>query len=242
MPLETGWLCWFDVPLGAPGQARPPPFLFPFMFHPASLIVVWIAAAVGLQQVSLGGLLVVAAVVIPMAFTLAPLRAWRLIRRSRWLLLSLSVLFVFATPGEYVSPIPGVTREGLQLAAEHLLRLALLLLLLSLLLEKLDNARLMSGMYLLLMPVAAVGFDRAKAVVRLMLVLEYVQGANVANVTNDTNGAKDAKIGTHWREWLAPPAETAPIPLRLPLLRLRKLDYVMLVMVAAALAGLLLIA
>lgn len=217
------------------------------MFHPASLIVVWIAAAVGLQQAGLGALSSAAAIIIPIAFTLAPLRAWRLIRRSRWLLLSLSVLFVFATPGEYVSSIPGVTWEGLQLAAEHLLRLALLLLLLALLLEQLDNAQLMSGMYLLLMPAAAVGFDRAKAVVRLMLVLEYVEGADgtgSTNCTNSTNGAnntKDAKVETHWRDWLAPPSETAPLPLRLPLLRLHNADYAMLAMVAVALAGLFLI-
>jgi hypothetical protein len=193
------------------------------MLHPASLLFVWIAAAVALQQASLAGLGEVTVVVAPAAFALARLRAWRMIRRSRWLLLSLAVLFVFATPGEYVSPIPGVTREGLELAAEHILRLTLLLLLLSLLLERLDTARLMSGMYLLLAPAALVGFDRAKAVVRLMLVLEYVEGA-------------DGDI--HWRDWLAPPVDAKPVQMHLPMLRLGTGDYLMIILVAGALFAL----
>jgi hypothetical protein len=196
------------------------------MLHPASLLFVWIAAAVALQQANLGALVAVAVLVAPVAFFLAPARALRMVRRSRWLLLSLAVLFVFATPGEYVSPLPGVTREGLELAVEHLLRLTLLLLLLALLLERLDTARLMSGMYLLLAPAARIGFDRDKAVIRLMLVLEYVEGADG---------------DTHWRDWLAPPVDTTPIPLHLPILRLCTRDYLTLAAAAGALIGLLLV-
>jgi energy-coupling factor transporter transmembrane protein EcfT len=197
------------------------------LLHPASLILAWIAAAIALQQASLAGLAATAVIVAPAVFFLAPQRAWRMIKRSRWLLLSLALLFVFATPGEYVSPIPGVTREGLELAAEHLLRLALLLLLLALLLERVDTARLMSGMYLLLSPAARLGFDRAQAVVRLMLVLDYVEGAGGA---------------THWRDWLTVPAESTPIPLRLPVIRLGNSDYLLVAVALAALLGVLFLA
>jgi hypothetical protein len=197
------------------------------MLHPASLLFAWIAAAVALQQASMAGLTVAALVVAPAAFALARARAWRMLRRSRWLLLSLAVLFVFATPGEYVSALPSVTREGLELAAQHLLRLMLLLLLLALLLERLDTARLMSGMYLLLGPAALLGFDRTKAVVRLMLVLEYVEGA---------------EGDTRWRDWLAPPVDATPLPMRLPVLRLGSSDYLLLILVVGALIGLLLVA
>ncbi len=188
------------------------------LLHPASLIFAWIAAAIALQQASLAGLAATAVVMAPAALFIAPQRAWRMIKRSRWLLLSLAVLFVFATPGEYVSPIPGVTREGLELAAEHLLRLALLLTLLALLLERLDTARLMSGMYLLLSPAARLGFNRAQAVVRLMLVLDYVEGAGGA---------------THWRDWLAVPVESTPLPLRLPIIRLGNSDFLVVFAVVA---------
>jgi hypothetical protein len=191
-------------------------------FHPASQLLAWVGAAVALQELSLAGLLVALAMVLPFALALAGGRLWRMVRRSRWLFLSLAVLFVFGSPGEYLPALPGATREGLQLASEHILRLFLLLQLLALLLQRLAVDRLMGGLYLLLAPAAWVGFDRAQAVARLMLVLDYVQG-------------DDGE--THWRDWLTPPPEAAPMPLTLPVRKLHGIDYAVLVLLTAGVLG-----
>ncbi len=195
------------------------------MFHPASLLLAWVGAAIALQQLSLPGLGAALALLLPFVLVVAPKRGWRMIRRSRWLLLSLAVLFVFGTPGEIVPALPWATWEGIAFAAEHVLRLVLLLLLLALLLQRLETDRLMAGLYLLLAPAAAIGFDRGAAVARLMLVLDYVQG--------DTGD-------THWRQWLEHPVEPDPAPLRLPVMRLAPTDYAAMALLTLGLGGALL--
>ncbi len=179
------------------------------MLHPASLLLAWVGAAVAFQELTLVGLAVSFVLLLPIVVAIAPRRSWRVVRRSRWLFLSLALLAVFATPGELLPLLPGATREGIEFGAEHVLRLLLLLMLLGLLLERLETGRLMTGMYLLLAPAAAVGFDRAKAVARLMLVLEFVQSDDGA---------------TPWREWLAPAADGDPAPLRLAVQPLHGVD------------------
>jgi hypothetical protein len=190
------------------------------ILHPASLLLAWVAAAVALQQLPLSGLLFAAVWIVPFAMLLAPLRAWHMIRRSRWLLLSLALLFAFGTPGRVLPPIPWLTIEGLQLAAEHLLRLSLLLLLLALLLQRLQLGRLMSGLFLLLAPLAPLGFDRRKAVARLTLVIDYVE-------------SDQAKT---WRDWLAPAAEPAPAPVALALTPIGGADYVAMLLLGFGVA------
>jgi energy-coupling factor transporter transmembrane protein EcfT len=177
--------------------------------HPASLLLAWVVAVIALQQLSLSGLALAAAVIVPCVTLLALARARHLLRRSRWLLFSLALLFAFGTPGRLIPPIPWLTLDGLELAIEHVLRLSLLLLLLALLLQRLELDRLMSGLFLLLAPFVLLGFDRSKAVARLMLVLDYVQSGH----------------GKAWRDWLAPSSTEAPSPLTLTLTPIRGADY-----------------
>lgn len=101
----------------------------------------------------------------------------RLMRRIRYLLLTLLVLFICATPGEYVRPELGwlsPTREGLALAWQHGGRLVLVVSLLALLLQFLSPQALVTGLVGLLPPWACV--PRERIALRLMLVLKYVEG------------------------------------------------------------------
>jgi len=176
--------------------------------HPASLLLAWLAAALALQQLDLLGLALAALLIVPLAAALAPRRSWQMLRRSRWLFVSLVVLFAAGTPGRVLPLMPWLSIEGLELAAEHALRLGLLLLLLALLLQRLALEYLMSGLYLLLAPLAALGFARQRAVARLLLVIDYVQGNH----------------GKTWRQWLGP-ADADPPPMRLAVTPMRGADY-----------------
>ena len=103
----------------------------------------------------------------------------RLLKRSRWLFLTMGLLFLWMSPGLRL-PEPwgdwGLTWEGLQFAAEHLARLLSILALVALLLTKLDPEQIVSGLYFLIPQYSSIsGFARALAV-RLALTLAYVAG------------------------------------------------------------------
>lgn len=61
-----------------------------------------------------------------------------LLKRTRWLIVSLVLLFALATPGVYLLPMfgsLGPTEEGLRLGLEHFMRLLFVLASLAVLLE-----------------------------------------------------------------------------------------------------------
>lgn len=191
--------------------------------HPAALLVFWSGFALFLQWTPLGLSMWLGALCLLLSLAFAPRRSWSLLRRTRWLLLSLALLFVFFTPGEYLPGIPGslgITHEGLEHAGGHLSRLLALLSSLALLHEGIGTRGLLSGLYWLLGPF---GHRREATVVRLMLVLDYVE--------------QKEKIA--WREWLAP-GDGPPVTqesLSLARAPLRPVDKMLIGGVLAALLG-----
>ncbi len=116
-----------------------------------------------------------------------------LLKRSRWLIASLVLLFALATPGVYILPALGgygPTTEGLWLGMEHLMRLLFVLATLSVLLHLTGVEGLVAGLHGMILPLAWLGLDRSRLSVRLMLVLQYVE---------------KSPPGRHWREWLERP-------------------------------------
>ncbi len=119
-------------------------------------------------------------VVMTMAVAIAGARVRRLLRRIRFLLLVLVVLFAFFTPGEALLPVLGrlsPTREGVLLAAVHALRLLAVVMLVAVLLSKTGERELVSGLMVLARPLAACGLPVERLAVRLLLVLRYVESA-----------------------------------------------------------------
>ncbi|MFN3884754.1 MAG: hypothetical protein ACK4Q4_08355 [Rhodocyclaceae bacterium] len=171
------------------------------MFHPASLLLSWLAFALGLQWLDVFWLMSAAVICVMFALMLAPGRTRALLWRSRWLLLSLAILYSFATPGEYLPGLWGafgLTEEGVEQGAEQIGRLLAMLASLALLHWRLGTSGLLAALYWLLRPFAW----RDKSVVRLMLVLEAVE--------------RQRKIP--WREWLTPASHEEPtLPARLTL-------------------------
>lgn len=159
------------------------------MLHPATLLVLWAGCALALPLLPLNASLATAAVALAASLAFARRRSVVLLRRSRWLLLSIALLFAFGTPGLSVPGWPGrigLTQDGLLLAAEHLSRLVILLTTLALLHERLQTAGLLTGLHALLGLLRSEAL-RERIAVRLMLVIEFIEG-------------RDARAG--WRHWL----------------------------------------
>ena len=142
------------------------------------MLVGWIATVV-LSQLARGlviwgfGLSIMA-----LGMLLARRRGWRLLRRVRFLLLVLIVLFAFFTPGEAMLPILGrfsPTYEGAAMAAMQGLRLVVVVMLVALLLEKADERALVSGLIVLAWPLRGLGLSIERLAVRLLLVFRYIE-------------------------------------------------------------------
>ena len=149
------------------------------MFHPASLLLLWGAGVVVVQFLPLIPTLIAVLLFGLLAMTFCKPLFLRLLSRSRWLFLTMGLLFLWLSPGVRL-PSPwgdaGITREGLEFALEHMGRLLVMLALLAVLLTRLSHRGIVSGFYLLLSPVAGIADLRRSIAVRLMLTLEAVAG------------------------------------------------------------------
>lgn len=145
--------------------------------HPLSLILLGAAAlfaAASRDGISLYLACVGLALVALIAAT-ADLRL--LVRRSRWLLLAMLVMFGWLTPGTPLPGIPGASQEGLLLAADNIARLLVALATLALLLKALNPPELVAGLRSLLAPLVLLGFSRDRIAVRLALTLHEVEAS-----------------------------------------------------------------
>lgn len=197
------------------------------ILNPASLLLSWLAFALAVQWLPLSALLGLTVLLIPAAWLQCRNRFLILLRRTRWLLLSIALIFALATPGV---PLPGMTgtlgltSEGLLMAATHVLRLTLLLALLAMLLRYLGIPALVAGLYVLLRPFGGSRASRTLAL-RLLLVLEYVE-----------NGSGTEKA--HWREWLSPQVKPQEYPtLHLAVSPLAGIDYFVMSLALLGLCG-----
>ena len=178
--------------------------------HSGLVLLLWLAAVAAVQILPPLALGVALAACALAAAVLARARTWRLVRRIRVLLIAITVLFAWFTPGEAALldwPRLGPTREGLALAALHAGRLLAVVCAVGILLERLPLARLVGGLYALSRPLRLAGVDPERLALRLLLVLRYVDASPRGQGPVD------------WRHWLADEspsdaaAEAAPVVL-----------------------------
>ncbi len=173
-----------------------------------------------LQQLELPQILPATLFVVVFAAALAQVRLLQLLRRSRFLMLALFLIYALATPGERLPHMPlwlPIRREGCELALQHILGLIGLLASLALLLERMSLARLVAGLYSISLPLVLIGVARDRAALRLMLVLDGLQ--------------RRPKLG--WRDWLTPPPAEQIAPLRIERSAWRTGDFLLLMLIAA---------
>jgi energy-coupling factor transporter transmembrane protein EcfT len=160
------------------------------MLHPTVRLIVWGAMVASVQWLSPTGLSLACAASLAVGIGFARGRFGQLLKRTRWLMLALVLLFALATPGIYLMPFLGSlgpTEEGVWLGLEHLLRLLFVLASLAVLLRLTGVEGLVAGLHGLIRPLAWLGLDRTRVALRLMLVMHYVE---------------QSPPGRRWREWL----------------------------------------
>jgi hypothetical protein len=142
--------------------------------HPGTRILIYLLSALavpGLSHFQLLGLSLAAGMV-----CLGRSRqVWTLLRRARWLLLLMPVMYGYSVPGDALLPALvdyAPTRQGLLQGLEQAWRLALLLLLLDALVLRIPSADLLTGLHSLLRPFARFGVDGDRVAVRLALTME----------------------------------------------------------------------
>ena len=145
--------------------------------HPASLILLGFAVLMATSSRD-GMLLFLGCLSLALTASIAAKYHFPLlVRRSRWLLLSMLVMFGWLTPGTPLPGIPGASQEGLLLAAENLARLVVALSVVALILKTLPSPDLIAGLRALLAPLALLGISRDRIAVRLALTLSEVETA-----------------------------------------------------------------
>ncbi|ATE59294.1 CbiQ family ECF transporter T component [Thauera sinica] len=160
--------------------------------HSGFLLLLWLIGVALVQFMPTGVLIGLAVACLAIAGMAAGGRLVRLLRRTRFLLLAIFVLFAWFTPGEAIFadwPHASPTREGLALAGRHLAHLAAVVGSVAVLLERLPVDRLVGGLHALCRPLAWIGLPVERIALRLLLVLRYVESSTV-------DGAGD------WRAWL----------------------------------------
>lgn len=201
--------------------------------HPASLIMIWLAFALCLPWLRTADLAVMAALFfIPLLIRRSP-EFLKLLRRTRWLMISLILVYAFATPGVAVLPHLGAyspSREGLFSGGLQSLRLVALLAGLAILLATMPRDRILAGLYFLLRPLARMGVDVDRVAARIWLTLHYAE---------QTKPERSGEWRTCLRSALAG-GDDARQTIRLEVGRLYWRDYLILLCFVLALAFLVL--
>ncbi|MDP1863973.1 MAG: hypothetical protein Q8K52_08720 [Thiobacillus sp.] len=149
--------------------------------HPAARILLWCGWAVAVERAVMPQFAFLA-VATATAFLFYPVRTegWRLLRRTRWLMVVLLLTYAYSMPGAMLWPSLGWASPslvGMEQGAWRVGRLVLLLAGLSVLLAYTARSRLIFGLYVLVTPLTWLGFDRRAFAVRLGLTLDYVEHA-----------------------------------------------------------------
>ncbi len=166
--------------------------------HPAVQIYIWVCLALLIQMLNGQYLMMLAAIIIILSFEISAARFLRLLRRMRWIFISLSVIYAYTSVGEPLCPQLGVLSpvwSGVKDGFIQILRLITLLASLSLLLTFLSQTRLIAGLNTLAFPFSLFGNLRERISVRLALTMRYADGA-ILETSGDWRNSIDQLMQT----------------------------------------------
>ena len=201
---------------------------FPFRIHPATAMLLWLFFVLWLEFATPYWLLAAGLALLPWMRASTQIQFRRYVRRIRWLLLSLLLVYAYTTPGSMVWPALGSFSpywEGLQYGLLRSARMLLLLAGLAILMAYLGRQQLLSGLYQLLFPLKFFGIQVERLAVRLWLTLDYAETALA-----DTRPASFSARLTALRGGLPAPAVEADC-IELPVTRVSRNEYGLMILV-----------
>lgn len=143
--------------------------------HPAAALLVCVTAIVVIQFLGWLGLAPVFSVLLLVRRNSLS-GWWRLLRRMRWLFLSVWLILAYGASGDAVLDVAWMpTHEGVRDATLHVARLGLMLGCLAWLFAVLGNQGLLVALQSLLKPLSGFGLASERLVVRLSLVMQNLQ-------------------------------------------------------------------
>ena len=130
---------------------------------------------------------------------------WRILKRMRWLFLSIFVLYLWFTPGRplvgaWVSASP--TIEGITLGALRVGSLILIVMAVNLLIKSIPRDAMVAAILFIIKPLARVGFSHEKFAIRIVLTMEavnevqYLQSLMPEISPNSSDRARDPAAKT----------------------------------------------
>ncbi|MBP5998165.1 MAG: hypothetical protein KA535_09450 [Azonexus sp.] len=143
--------------------------------HPSTVLLVCLTGIVVIQFLGYGGLGLVLLLLLSTFRRILP--GWRvLLRRLRWLLLSVWLILAYGTAGDALFDLAWLpTHEGAAEATLHVARLVLMLGCLAWMFARLGRQGLLVALVSLLRPLSRRGVATDRLVVRLSLVMENLQ-------------------------------------------------------------------
>lgn len=158
--------------------------------HPAVFILFWVSMTVAVQMLSIYPLVLLAGSVLFLSVRKCAMRFFSLLRRTRWILLSVLVIYSYTGHGTPLWADLGVlspVTDGVTAGLVQLLRLLIVLASLSLLLSFLSLAQLVAGLYTLTRPLVICGLSRERFAVRLALTMSYAESIKTVGDNNWLN-------------------------------------------------------
>lgn len=169
--------------------------------HPSSRLAIWIGGVFLVEQGHGISALVCALALLGIAGLWARRRCFALVRRARWLLVSIVLISAWMTPGlPLVQSLGSLapTLEGLSEGGEQALQLVSMLAMVAILLELTPVPAIIGGIHGLMWPLRAFPALRERIALRLLLVLQYVE--------SKPPGTGGGVAGHGWRAWVEYPA------------------------------------
>ncbi|HQT26964.1 MAG TPA: energy-coupling factor transporter transmembrane component T [Burkholderiales bacterium] len=162
-----------------------------FSLHPATRILLWVSLVVFTFSTQAEALFFLTLFLAVLLILQRNALFFRLLRRIRWILVSLFFIYAFETPGNPVFH-SGPTMEGLISGGIQAWRIVLTIGFLAFLHAATSREKMLSGIYTLLLP-----FKRwikvERIAVRLLLTLHYAEEGGVGNWRERMKNAFDEK-------------------------------------------------
>lgn len=186
------------------------------MPHPAVMLLSWIFLALALQSLHFAGVLCFGIILTAMALKISAMRFYTLLRRTRWVMITLLLIYGYVTPGEALWTQAGgysPTQQGLADGLLQLCRLVFALAGLSVVLGLLSQQQLISGLYAITYPLRFLGLSRERIAVRLSLTLAYAECA-MLDTAADWRGSIGRMLRPAEAEHSCVELHTAPFTVR----------------------------